>query len=167
MTNFTLPGAPNFVLLVATAREAGAPRLGQPSYLNPVLSEALRILSVAQLAQGDSQQVTFDDASIVVMRQILARYGFDLPPLTSDELYGLLEYCDRLDALTGACSFGTDQLSQWRGLSAGLDRGDLSPGRRAIDLYSQGDTRGLRRLHQELRTLVRLGRAYRAMEASL
>ena len=69
--------------------------------------------------------------------------------------------------MAGADMFAANQLPEWRELSAGLDRGRLSPARRAIDLYSRSDTAGLRALHRECGTLAELGMAYVAADEHL
>ena len=101
------------------------------------------------------------------MRRILARYGFDLPPLTVGELYGLLAYCDRLDALTGTSVFAPHQLALWQGLSANLESSRAAPGLRAIALYAAGDSQGLRDLHRQQVTLVQLGLAHQHVAESI
>jgi hypothetical protein len=125
-----------------------------------VFTEIIRSLGLSLSMNDLLRPVTFDDALAPAMRRVLARYGFDLPPLTVGELYGLLEYCDRLDALTGSGVFAQDQLPQWRQMSYGLRSSDSSPCQRALELYALDDSRGLRALHREQRTLVHLGRAY-------
>ena len=161
--NFILVDAPDFVLVVASSEHAATHPLGQPQYLNPAFSDLVRQLGPADGAGGCLSELTFKGTSFVAMRRILVRYGFDLPPLTVGELYGLLEYCDRLDALTGNGVFAAGQLSQWQTLSEVLDCDGISPGRRAVTLYSMGDLHGLRNLHREDGTLARLGQAYRDM----
>lgn len=167
MTNFILIDAPDFVLLVASEERAAPHPLGQPQYLNPALSELVQLLGSAHGEGGCSAELTFEGTSFRTMRRILKRYGFDLPPLTVGELYGLLEYCDRLDAITGNGMFAADQLSRWQRLSEVLNCDGVSPGRDAIRLYSAGDLNGLRGLHREQHTLVRLGLAYRDFADSL
>ena len=116
---------------------------------------------------GCAGQLTFERATIRAMRPILVRYGFDLPPITVGELYGLLEYCDRLDALTGSSVFAPHQLSLWQSLSASLESSRAAPGRRAIALYAAGDAQGLRDLHREQGTLVQLGLAHQHVAESM
>lgn len=165
--NFILIDAPDFVLLVASTQRTAPHPFGQPQYLNPAFSDLVRRFGPTHGESGCSSRLTFEATSIRAMRRILERYGFDLPPLTVGELYGLLAYCDRLDALTGIGMFAADQLSRWQALSKGLDCNGVSPGRRAINLYSSGDLNGLRDLHREQGTLARLGLAYRDIAESL
>lgn len=165
--NFVLVDAPNFVLLVASAARATSHPLGRPQYLNPVFSDLVRLLDMNHHAGDCSSQLIFEGASIPAMRGLLKRYGFDLPPLDAGELYGLLEYCDRLDAFTGKGMFTPNQLSHWQSLSDGLDWTGVSPGRRAISMFSLGDLHGLRGLHRQNGTLAHLGRAYRDLAESL
>ena len=165
--NFILIDAPDFVLLDASPARATPHPLGQPQYSSPLFSELVRLLGPILGEDGCSSPLTFAGPSNKAMRRILERYGFDLPPLTVGELYGLLEYCDRLDALSGNGVFAEDQRLRWQSLCVGLDRDGVSPGRRAISLYSSGDLHGLRILHRDQGTLARLGLAYRDVADSL
>jgi len=159
--NFVLVDAPDFVLVVASSEHTTIHPLGQPQYLNPALSDLVLQMGPTHGAGGCLSELTFEGTSFVAMRRILVRYGFDFPPLTVGELYGLLEYCDRLDALTGNGVFSADQLTRWQSLSEVLDCDGISPERRAVTLYLSGDLQGLRNLHREEGTLARLGLAYR------
>jgi hypothetical protein len=160
MTNFILMDAPNFVLLVSTPDVDDWASLGEPEYLNPSFAEIVRLLGVSAGRDELASTVTFIGAAMQAMRQVLTRYGFDLPPLTVGELYGLFEYCDRLDAATGLGMFAPQQLSQWHWMSSQLGLERRYPGRRAIELYALHDARGLRAWHREQGTLAQLGRAY-------
>jgi hypothetical protein len=164
MTNFVLVDAPNFVLLVPAPQAAQQASPGEPEYLNPLFTELIRLLGVSLTLDRLASPVTFDDAAALKMRRILARYGFDLPPLTLGELYSLFEYCDRLDAITGKASFARHQQAQWRQLTFALGCGDRTPCQRALDMYANGDMQGLRALHREQGTLAQLGRQYRPPE---
>lgn len=165
--NFILVDAPNFVLLGASWEGYVRRPPGQPQYLNQAFSHLVRVLGLTPEEEVLSNLLSFDGVAVVEMRRLLDRYGFDLPPLTVGELYGLLEYCDRLDAFTGNGVFTADQLSQWHSLNKSFDCDWGSPWRLALDLYSSGDLRSLRSLHRELGTLARLGLAYRATADSL
>jgi len=165
--NFILIDAPDFVLLVDSSERTAPHPLGQPQFLNPEFSDLVRLLDSHHLEGGCSGQLTFHGASILAMRRILERYGFELPPLAVSELYGLLEYCDRLDAIAGTGVFAPEQLKQWQWLADSLECGRVAPGRLAIALHTAGDTQGLRRLHREQGTLVQLGRAYRDVAESM
>jgi hypothetical protein len=95
------------------------------------------------------------------MRLVLLHYGFDLPPLTVAEFFGLLEYCDELDALAGAGVFPAAEQPAWQHLSIELLSITHLPCRKAAELYSRGDLAELRALHREQGTLAALGRHYR------
>ena len=148
-------------------RSAAPLPFGRPLYFNRALSDLARLLSPVDAADDCSSELMFEGVSHRAMRQILDRYGFDLPPIDVGELYGLLDYCDRLDAMTGNGVFSAQQILQWKLLSEGLNRNAVSPGHRAIRLYAMGDLNGLRRLHRRQNTLARLGRAYRDVAESM
>ena len=159
MSNFVLVDAPNFVL-VAAPEAVGEPS-GAPDYVNPLFGELLHLLGLRVAPGTLASPLHFDDASGPRMRRILARYGFELPPLTLAELLGLLEYCDRLDALTGRGILAEHQQAHWQQLALALGPSTRSPCRQALALYACGDLAGLRSLHQAQGTLARLGRQFR------
>lgn len=159
MSNFILVDAPNFVLVAEP--EVAAESVAEPDYVNPMFGQLLRLLDLRVAAHTLGQALQFDDRSAPRMRRILVRYGFELPPLTLAELLGLLDYCDRLDALTGRGLLAEHQQSTWQQLSLRLGSSARAPSREALSLYARGDLAGLRALHRLQGTLVRLGRDYR------
>jgi hypothetical protein len=163
MTNFVLVDAPNFVLLASTPDVIERFSLRETEHLNPLFTEVIRLLRVSSALHELASPVTYDDASAPKMKRILARYGFDLPPLTVGELYGLFEYCDKLDAITGKASFASHQQAQWQQLSLALCSGDRGPCQRVLEMYANCDVQGLRAFHREQDTLTQLGRGYRPL----
>ena len=159
MTNFLLVDAPNFVLLLSTREAQGPASFGPPIHLNPVFNELVAQMAFSSSVDELACPVTFDGRSIVLMRKVLAQYGFDLPPLTVGELFGLFAYCDALDALSGIGVFARQQRRRWRQMSDGLRSGHRTPGQRALAMYARGDLPGLRALHRAQGTMAELGRA--------
>ena len=48
-----------------------------------------------------SDRVGYNERGVVALQGVLDRFGFERRPDTFAELYGLLDYCDRLTALSG------------------------------------------------------------------
>jgi len=159
MSNFVLVDAPNFVLVDEPEPADASPPARE--YVNPCFGELLRLLAVSIDGASLGQALVFDDRSAPRMRRILARYGFELPPLTLAELLGLLDYCDRLDALTGCGLLAEHQQVVWQQLTRALGPCAGAPSREALGLFARGELAGLRRLHRTESTLARLGRDYR------
>lgn len=162
MHNFILVDAPNFVLVADPEPAPGGS--AEPDYVNPLFGQLLRLLDVPVAVHTLGHALAFDDRTAPQMRRILTRYGFDLPPLTLAELLGLLDYCDRLDALTGRGLLAEHQQATWQQLSLRLGPSGRGPSRTALALYARGDLAALRTLHRTEDTLVRLGRDYRLAE---
>jgi hypothetical protein len=163
MTNFLLVDAPNFVLLASSSKRC-LHHLGMPSYLNSMFDEVIGLLGDSVDFDQLTAPVAFEGKSARMMRAVLAQYGFDLPPLTVAELLGFFEYCDRFDALTGMGVFDPVQRAWWQSICCGLGSSRRTPCRLSIEMYTQGDTHGLVRLHRQRQTLACLGRDYRAVE---
>jgi hypothetical protein len=122
--------------------------------------EVLRLIGSGAVIGDTSSAVVFTERSELLMRQVVARYGFDRLPATYGELLGLFEYCDSLDAASGVGMRPQDQLSEWQAGSFVVWRRkdpDLMP---AIELYCAGAIAGLRALHRQEDTLTTLGRKY-------
>jgi hypothetical protein len=158
MPNFVMIDAPNFVL-------RGGPHVAddpdEPQYLNPAFALLVGLLGVRRSFTPPTAVVRYDDPAAALMRRIVLHYGFELPPLTAAELFGLLAYCDELDALSGANVFPASEQAGWQHLSIELLSATHLPCRRAAELYSRGDIAGLRSLHREQGTMAALGRRYR------
>jgi len=118
------------------------------------------MLGVGAVIGDISAAVVFTEPSEVLMRQVVARYGFDRLPATYGELFALFEYCDCLDAASGVGMRPKDQLGEWQAASFVVWRRknpDLMP---AIELYCAGEIAQLRALHLQEDTMTRLGRKY-------
>jgi hypothetical protein len=165
MTNFLLVDAPDFVLRASSTDTASRWPFGEPAPLNPAFTEIIGLLGVNPEVDEPSGPLTFDGDSAVAMRRVMARYGFELPPLSVAELFGFFAYCDRLDALVGRGVLAPHQRPPWQAMCTALLSDGCSPDQRAVDAYGGGDAPALRRLHRERDTLAGLGRAYLALGA--
>lgn len=156
--NFVMVDAPNFVL-------RGGPHPAddpdEPQYLNPAFARLVALLGVHRSSSPPTAVIRYGDPAAALMRRVLVHYGFDLPPLTAAEFFGLLAYCDELDALCGAGIFPPTDQPQWQHLAVELISTTHLPCRKAAELYSHGDLAELRVLHREQQTLAVLGRRYR------
>jgi len=158
MPNFVIIDGPNFVL---RGDPHPADDAEEPQYLNMAFARLVSLLGVRRSTSPPAAIVRYSDPAAALMRRVLVHYGFDLPPLTVAEFFGLLEYCDELDALSGAGVFPAEEQPRWQHLSIELLSTSHLPCRRAAELYSRGDLDELRALHREQSTLAALGRRYR------
>jgi len=133
----------------------------------PVSTDGTRGLrDVLRLIEGDgpvtdfAAAVPYTDRTAALMREIAGRYGFERLPATWSELYGLFEYCDSLDAASGAGMMAPDQLAEWRKASFEVWRRKQPGLMPAIERFCAGDRDGLRELHRREDTLARLGERY-------
>lgn len=117
---------------------------------------ALRDLSVA---------VAFTPEAEALVRQVLARYGFERLPATYGELFALFEYCDCLDAASGIGMRPDGELAEWQAASFVVWRRKSPQLMPAIELHCAGEIDALRELHRREDTLAALGRAYLQAEA--
>ncbi len=139
---------------------AAAPVGAEPRQSAVVFRDVMRSLGGAGAGEDISAAVTFNDESDPLMRQVMARYGFERLPVTFAELFGLFEYCDCLDAASGLGMRPREQLAEWQAASFEVwqrKRPQLMP---AIRLYCAADIDSLRALHREQDTLGALGRNY-------
>jgi hypothetical protein len=95
------------------------------------------------------------------VQRVLDRFGFERRPDTFAELYGLLDYCDRLTAISGLGVVPPNELPAWQARSFLLMSASTPPYRRAAELFCIGDLDGLRAWHREPDALRSLGSAYR------
>jgi len=122
--------------------------------------EVLRLIGGGEAGRDVSTSVVFTAPCELVMRRVMARYGFDRLPATYGELFGLFEYCDSLDAASGVGLRPKDQLDEWQAASFVVWRRKHPQLMPAIERYCAGDTDGLRELHSQQDTLTTLGRNY-------
>ncbi|MBP6903254.1 MAG: hypothetical protein KBC73_24410 [Burkholderiaceae bacterium] len=167
MTNFVLVDAPNFVLVAAQTdvRQRCADEC--PDYLNPQLGALLRRLGVCARSAAPDEALELDEAGRAALRRLLRHYGFELPPLTVAELLGLLDYCDHLEALSGAALLAEHQRALWLRLAQSLPAPSHSTLAHAAGLYARGELQALRALHRAQNTLTELGRRYRRLDDGL
>lgn len=134
------------------------PVSAEPQQSAVAFNEVLRLMGGAAFVGDTSGTLVFTEQSELLMRQVVARYGFDRLPATYGELFGLIEYCDSLDAASGVGMRPKDQLAEWRAASFVVWRRknpELMP---AIELYCAGEIERLRALHLQDDTLTKLGR---------
>ena len=154
-----------------TSKVVSITPISKPSNIEPPVSaaprqsavdfkEVLRLLGGGGFIADISEAVSFTEPSELLMRQVVARYGFERLPSTYCELFALFEYCDSLDAASGVGMRPKDQLAEWQAASFVVWRRknpDLMP---AIELYCAGEIARLRALHLQEDTLTTLGRKY-------
>jgi hypothetical protein len=143
---------------VSEASGTGQAAAAEPRASAVDFGEILRSLGTAALAGDAAGALVFTPASERLMRQLAARYGFERLPASYAELFGLIEYCDSLDAASGVGMRPKDQLAEWQAASFEVWR-RKNPGLMpAIERYCAGDIDGLRALHLRQDTLTALGR---------
>jgi hypothetical protein len=136
------------------------PESTEPRQSAVVFKEVLRLLGDEATAGDSSRSVVFAESSEFLMRQVLARYGFERLPTTYREFFALFEYCDSLDAASGVGMRPKDQLAEWQSASFVVWRRKSPELMAAIELYCAGELAGLRALHRQEDTLATLGRKY-------
>ncbi len=134
-----------------------SPTLQQPKV---DFREVLRLVQSSAVSADGAQSIDFGGRSERLMRDVIARYGFDRLPATYAELYGLFEYCDSLDAASGMGMRPKDQLREWQEASFVVWRKKKPELMPAIELYCAEDIEGLRSLHEREDTLTALGRRF-------
>lgn len=149
---------------VGAPADAARPESTEPRQSAVVFREVLRLLG-DDAAVGDiARSVVFAANSELLMRQVLAQYGFERLPSTYREFFALFEYCDSLDAASGVGMRPKDQLAEWQAASFVVWRRKSPELMAAIELYCAGDLAGLRALHRQEDTLATLGRKYLEVE---
>lgn len=124
----------------------------------PGWRDVLRLLEADALLGDAADGIAYGERSERLMRRLVERYGFDRLPRTFAELFGLVDYCDSLDAARGSGMMAPDQLAQWQEASFAVWRRKQPQRMPAIELYCAGDLAGLRALHAREDTLAALGR---------
>lgn len=124
-------------------------------------AEVLSLLGASYDVPELTDRIAYSQAGAAALQQVLDRFGFEPRPDNFAELYGLLDYCDRLSAISGAGVIHPDELQAWRAKSFLLLSTEKTPGRQAAKLFCVGDLDGLRMWHREPDALLRIGRAYR------
>lgn len=161
MTNFVLTGHPNFVLIGETRQPSWAQPTGQPSYFQAEFAEVLALAGASDHGSVLTQNIVYSERAETAVQQVLDRFGFERRPDTFAELYGLLDYCDRLTAISGLGVVPPNELPAWQARSFLLMSASTPPYRRAAELFCVGDLDGLRAWHREPDVLRHLGNAYR------
>jgi hypothetical protein len=113
-------------------------------------------------ANGDKNDpVVFQGTAELQMHQLIAKYGFERFPFTYGELFGLCEYCNELEAITGRRSCPPKEQVLWQFGSFrvwGRTKPEILP---AARLYADDDIAGLARLHTRDDTLTQLGKDFK------
>lgn len=161
MTNFVLTGFPNFIV-IGEPWQLGRPRPGgEPVYVEVEFADLLRLLVSAHNGPELKDIVDYSELGKVGLQRVLDRFGFERRPHTFAELYGLLEYCDRMSTISGIGVVHPNELRAWRAQSFLLLSATRPPYRRAVELFCLGDLDGLRLWHRDTDTLAQVGRVYR------
>lgn len=161
MTNFVLMGFPDFII-IGEPRQLGRPQPGgEPVHVDIDFAEVLTLLGASHDGPELTDKIGYDEAGAASLRRVLDRFGFERRPDTFGELYGLLDYCDRLTVISGVGVVHQNDLRAWQARSFLLLRAETSLYRRAAELFCIGDLEGLRKWHRNPDALRLLGRAYR------
>lgn len=139
----------------AASAAGGAPRQSAVAF-----RELMRLLGGNTGWRDNEDAVAFPPEAEVLMRAVLARYGFERLPANWGELFALFEYCDSLDAASGVGMRPDGELGEWQAASFVVWRRKSPQLMPAIELYCAGDIDGLRALHRSQDTLTTLGRDY-------
>lgn len=122
--------------------------------------ELMRLLGGNTGWRDAEDAVAFPADAEALLRQVLARYGFECLPATWGELFALFEYCDSLDAASGVGMRPDGELAEWQAASFVVWRRKSPQLMPAIELYCSGDIDALRELHRREDTLAALGQRY-------
>jgi hypothetical protein len=161
VTNFVLTGFPDFIV-VGEAWQSSRPRPGgEPTHIAVDFHELLSLLGASYDRPELTDRVQYSEAGEAALRVVLERFGFERRPDTYAELYGLLEYCDRLTALSGIGVIHPSGLRAWQMRSFLLLSRQERPYFRAAELFCIGDLQGLRAWHRNPDALLQIGRAFR------
>jgi len=161
MTNFVLTGFPDFII-IGEPWQPSRPRPGrEPVHVDSDFAEVLRLLGASYDGPELSDRIGYNEGGGVALQGVLDRFGFERRPDTFAELYGLLDYCDRLTALSGVGVVHPKDLRAWQARSFLLLSHESPQYRRAAELYCRGDLDALRSFHRDPDALGQIGRAYR------
>ena len=161
MTNFVLTGLPDFIIIGEPWQPSRPQPGGEPVHVDSGFAEVLRLLGASYDVPELTDPIAYNDPGVAALQRVLDRFGFERRPDTFAELYGLLEYCDRLTALSGVGVVHPIDLRAWQARSFLLLPADDSQYRRAAELFCSGDLDSLRAWHREPDALHRIGKAYR------
>lgn len=149
---------------IAPASGSGPAHAAGPQQSAVEFREVLRLIGGGEAGRDVLGRIVFTEPCELVMRRVMARYGFDRLPDTYGELFGLFEYCDSLDAASGVGLRPKDQLAEWQAASFVVWRRKQPQLMPAIERYCAADTAGLRELHNQEDTLTTLGLNYLMVE---
>lgn len=156
---------PNFVL-EQLAPDGGREWGDEPVHLNPAFTKLARVLGLRVSNCDRTDRVIFNKVTKPLLTLLLDRYGFERQPRTVGELFGLFDYCDRLDAIVGTEMVDSPWHAEWQRLASALNSACSGlPCSAAIEHYRRGEANALRLFHREQETLSALGRAYRFAHA--
>lgn len=145
------------IALPTSSRRPAGPELRSAG---AAFREIVRALAPDPHADPQTAPVVFGESTEPLMRRVIARYGFARLPATLAEFYALFEYCDMLDATSGAGMRPPDQLAEWQAAALEVWRRKKPAEVPAIERFCAGDADGLAALHAAEDTLARLGREY-------
>lgn len=161
MTNFVLTGFPDFIV-IGEPWQPSKPRPGrEPVHMGGDFAEVLNLLGASYDGPELTDRISYSQPGTIALQRVLDRFGFERRPDTFAELYGLLDYCDRLSAISGANVVHPNDLRAWRVRSFLLLSATKTPYRQAAELFCLGDLDRLRIWHRDPDALLQIGRAYR------
>jgi hypothetical protein len=163
MTNFVLTGLPDFIVVGSPWQLSRPQPGGEPVHVDSRFAEILMLLGASSAQVELSDRIAYSEAADLALRRVLDRFGFERRPDTYAELYGLLDYCDRLTALSGIGVIHGPELRAWRARSFLLLSAQKPPRRKAVELFCLGELDALRAWHRDPDALLDIGRAYRRL----
>ena len=161
MTNFVLTGFPDFVIVGEPWQPDRPQPGGEPAHVDIDFAEVLTLLGASHHGAELTDRIAYSELGALAAQRVLDRFGFERRPDNFAELYGLLDYCDRLSAISGAGVVHPNERRAWQARSFLLLSVTKPPYRRAAELFCSGDLDGLRMWHRDPDTLRRIGKAYR------
>lgn len=131
-----------------------------PNHLDVNFDEITRLMGDSAANGDKNDPVVLTGSAELAMRQLIAHYGFDRLPLTIGELYGFMDYADKLDSASGARFCPEDELHLWRKGSFSVWKRKYPELMPAIELFCAGNLSELKALHVREHTMEKLGKAF-------
>lgn len=125
----------------------------------------MRLLGSDHLLDDASARLVLAPPCELIVRRVMARYGFERLPNTCGELFGLFEYCDSLDAASGVGIRPKDELAEWQAASFEVWRRKQPELMPAIECFCAGEIEALLELHRSTDTLTTLGLNYLGLKS--
>jgi hypothetical protein len=163
MTNFVLIDLPNFIVVGRPRRCDQTRPDGEPSHLDANFAAVLELMGASADGPEPADKIVYNDLGDAMLRRVLDRFGFERRPDTFAELYGLLDYCDRMTAISGIGFAHPRDLPDWQARSFLLVSAQTDPHIEAARLFCLRDFGALRAWHRESDAMRRIGIAYQGV----